>query len=130
MTWLVCLKKIAVFFLLLRNNGAATGTWPLITLAVNLIVDQALTGEREMCRRSQYVVSLNGTKFHLCLSLRLLVLCGALVHIFSTKQQNCFCKDLFLLAESLELSLPISKFQLSSTRFCFRGKLYFYRAAK
>lgn len=77
MTWLVCLEKIAVFFLLLRNNGAATGIWPLITLTVNLIVDHSLTDEREMRRRPQCVVSLNCTKFSLCLSLKLLILCAA-----------------------------------------------------
>lgn len=76
MAWLVCLKKITVFFLLLRNNGAATGIWPLITLTVNLIVDHTLTGEREMPRRSQCVVTLNFTKFSVCLSLELLLLCA------------------------------------------------------
>lgn len=61
-------------FFLLRNNGAATGIWPLIILTVNLIVDHSLTGERGMRRRSQCVVSLNCTKFSLSLSLKLLIL--------------------------------------------------------
>lgn len=74
---LACLsKENRSIFLLLRNNGAATGIWPLITLTVNLIVDHTLTGERETHRRSQCVVSLNCTKFSRCLSLNLLILCA------------------------------------------------------
>lgn len=69
-------RKSRYFFFCgyIRNNGAAAGIWPLITLTVNLIVDHTLTGEREMRWRSQCVVSLNCTKFSLCLSLKLLLL--------------------------------------------------------
>lgn len=61
-------RSILFFFLLLRNNGAATGIWPLITLTVNLIVDHTLTVEPQMRRRSQCVVSLNCTKSSVYLS--------------------------------------------------------------
>lgn len=133
MTWLVCLKEITFyFFLLLRDNGAAAGIWPLITLTVNLIVDHTLTGEPEMRPRSQCVVGLNCTKSGVSLSEAAYTLCSRAPQCTHLAQssKNAFCKDLFLLAESLELSLPISEFQLSSTRFCFRAKLYFHSAAK
>lgn len=84
-------------FFLLRNNGAATGIWPLTILTVNLIVDHSLTGEREMRRRSQCVVSLNCTKFSLSLSLKLLILCAVVPQCthFAQSSKIAFARTYF-----------------------------------
>lgn len=100
---------------------------------MNLIVDNPLTGERERRRRSQCVVYLNCKKCSRCLSLNLLILHALEPQCTHLAQSSkiAFLRTYFYLQKAWSSHFFLmSKFQLSSTRFCFRGKLYFHLAPK